>query len=69
VAATVAEAGLMTYQHLPGAQLVAIETAGGWLGYPLPVGGSDELTLNAQQPMTRPATRGDLGWRAEPIRG
>jgi hypothetical protein len=53
----------MTHQHLVRAKGVAVRTAGGWFGYPPPVGRPNELTLHLQEPicaaaglfMTRPA--------------
>ena len=32
------------------AEYVTVGAVGGWLGYPLPVGRSDELTLHTEQP-------------------
>jgi len=40
------EAGLAADQHLVGAEYVSVG-ASGWLGYPLPFGRSDELTLRS----------------------
>ena len=44
VSAAVAEAGLVTYQHVTGAEGVPVGAAGWWLGYPLPSGISDEVS-------------------------
>jgi hypothetical protein len=41
----------VTHQHLVRAERVAVWAAGGWLGYPLPVGGSDELAQHDIEPM------------------
>jgi hypothetical protein len=46
VPAAMPEAGLMAYQHSVRAERVHVGAAGGWLGYPLPFGRSDELTLH-----------------------
>jgi hypothetical protein len=44
--ADVTEAGLVTHQHRARAECVPVGAAGGRLGYPLPFGRSDELTLH-----------------------
>ena len=46
VPAAVAQARLVAHQHLVWAEYVTVGAVGGWLGYPLPVGRSDELTLH-----------------------
>ena len=46
VPAAVAQASLMTDQHLVGAESVPIRATGRWVGDPLPVDRSDELTLH-----------------------
>jgi hypothetical protein len=48
VSATVSEARLVPHQHSIGAESVPVWAPPWWLGYPLPVGGSDELTLHRE---------------------
>jgi len=45
-AAAVTQAGDMPDENLSRAEYVTVGAVGGWLGYPLPVGRSDELTLH-----------------------
>src|SRR5258705_2992696 len=49
VPAPVPEARLVPHQHSIGAESVPVWAPPWWLGYPLPVGGSDELTLHREQ--------------------
>ena len=56
VPAAVPETSLMSYQHLVRAKGVAVRAAGGWLGYPLPFGRSDQLTLHLEQPICAAAS-------------
>ena len=51
VAGAVAEAGLMAYEDLVGAEGVAAWATHGWLGNPLPARCSDQLTLHLVQPI------------------
>ena len=44
MAAAVPETGLMADEHLAGAEGVPVGAVGGWLGYPLPSGISDEVS-------------------------
>ena len=48
VPATVTEARLVADQHLIRAEHVSVGASAGWPGYPLAVGGSDELTCTRQ---------------------
>jgi hypothetical protein len=49
VSATVPETRLVPHQHWIGAESVPVWAPPSWVGYPLPAGGSDELTLHREQ--------------------
>jgi hypothetical protein len=51
VSAAVTKAGDVSDEDLIRVKGVAVRAAGRWLGYPLPFGRSDQLTLHLQQPI------------------
>jgi hypothetical protein len=73
VSTTMSEAGLVPYEDLSGAEGVTVGAAGRWLGYPLPVGRSDELTLNSLSALPRHGSgrhrRAVAGREGAPVHG
>ena len=57
VPAPVPEARLVPHQHSIGAESVPVWAPPWWLGYSLPVGGSDELTPHREQLTVLTASR------------